>query len=77
MKRKPKDDRVHPPDAYCRSCIRDCGGQPYREAAIGKDDAVVPICVSCSDEPAVERDNLFGGGRGGIGDGNRRTWSRR
>lgn len=76
-KSKKRDDaeRVHPSGEYCRSCINDCGGQPYRE--MDHRGAMVPVCIRCSDEPVRERDHLFGGGRPGIGDGNKRRSTNR
>lgn len=69
------EERKHAPGSWCAVCTRDIGGQSYREAPLGRGNAMVAICSQCDTEPAVERDHLFGGssGRGvGFGTGNRR-----
>lgn len=76
-KRKSGVERVHPPGAFCASCVRDIGGKPWHEAPIGRNGAMVTLCASCDEGPVRERSHLFGGSRLGnaVGDGNRRNGS--
>lgn len=68
----PGPDEIKP---TCALCTKEIHGAPV-DAPIGRNDAVVKICMDCETIRPKERDHLFGGsgngvGQHGVGEGNR------
>lgn len=56
--------REFPAGAFCALCVEPVSGQERREP-LGRDGAMVNVCVDCATRPVTMGRYSFGAGRGG------------